>query len=189
MKMVPQNGIKGLLETHQIIPVVTIHHESEITGVLDKLKAQGINIIEVTLRTSYALTAIEYLKKNTNHLVVGAGTVINNDQIHALKQLNIDFIVSPGGSNNLFIELENSGIPFLPGACTPSEIISCAERGYDLLKFFPADLFGGINALKTYSQVFSGINFCPTGGITIETYRDYLELPNVENVGGSWMMK
>ena len=184
-----QNGIKELLATHQIVPVVTINQESEISSVLEKLKAHDINIIEVTLRTPYALTAIEYLKNNANHLVVGAGTVINTNQVHVLKQLNIDFIVSPGGSDNLFIELENSGIPFLPGACTPSEIITCAERGYDLLKFFPADLFGGINALKTYSQVFTGIMFCPTGGITKETYRDYLELPNVQSVGGSWMMK
>lgn len=184
-----QNGIKELLASHQIVPVVTIHQESDIPVVLDKLKTNGINIIEVTLRTPYALTAIEYLKQNAKHLVVGAGTVINTDQISVLKNLNIDFIVSPGGSDKLFGELENSGIPFLPGACTPSEFISCAERGYDLLKFFPADLFGGINALKTYSQVFGSIKFCPTGGITKETYRDYLELPNVQSVGGSWMMK
>jgi 2-dehydro-3-deoxyphosphogluconate aldolase/(4S)-4-hydroxy-2-oxoglutarate aldolase len=189
MKMVPQNGIKTLLATHQIIPVVTIQHESEITGVLDKLKAHGINIIEVTLRTPYALIAIEYLKNNAPDLVVGAGTVIHTNQIEALKALHVDFIVSPGGSERLFDHFEQSGIPFLPGASTPSEIIRCTERGYDLLKFFPADLFGGINALKTYSQVFSGINFCPTGGITKETYRDYLELPNVQSVGGSWMMK
>ncbi len=184
-----QNGIKELLSSHQIVPVVTIHQESDIPMVLDKLKANDINIIEVTLRTPYALAAIEYLKHNVKNMIVGAGTVISTNQIAALKNLNIDFIVSPGGSDKLFVELENSGIPFLPGACTPSEIISCSERGYDLLKFFPSDLFGGINALKTYSQVFGGINFCPTGGITKETYRDYLELPNVQSVGGSWMMK
>ena len=184
-----QNGIKELLATHQIVPVVTIQSEDEIHGIVEKLNAQQINIIEVTLRTPYALAAIEFLKNNTNSLVVGAGTVINAEQIEALKALNTDFIVSPGGSDRLFDELEHSGIPFLPGACTPSEIIICAERGYDLLKFFPADLFGGINALKTYGQVFNRIQFCPTGGITKDTYRDYLELQNVKSVGGSWMMK
>jgi 2-dehydro-3-deoxyphosphogluconate aldolase/(4S)-4-hydroxy-2-oxoglutarate aldolase len=184
-----QNGIRELLSSHQIVPVVTINQESDIAIILQKLKVHNIGIIEVTLRTPYALTAIEYLKQNAKHLVVGAGTVINTEQIGLLKNLNIDFIVSPGGSDKLFGALENSGIPFLPGACTPSEFISCAERGYDLLKFFPADLFGGIKALKTYSQVFGGIMFCPTGGITEETYRDYLELPNVQSVGGSWMMK
>lgn len=189
MKMAPQNGIKKLLYSHQVVPVVTIQSENEIEGIVQKLKSQEINIIEVTLRTPFALKAIEYLKNNAKNLVVGAGTVINVHQIEALKALDADFIVSPGGSELLFDQLENSGIPFLPGACTPSEIIKCAERGYEVLKFFPADLFGGLPALKTYGQVFKNVEFCPTGGISQATYRDYLELHNVISVGGSWMMK
>jgi 2-dehydro-3-deoxyphosphogluconate aldolase/(4S)-4-hydroxy-2-oxoglutarate aldolase len=189
MKMALQNGIKKLLSSHQVVPVVTIQSEKEIEGIVQKLKSKEISIIEVTLRTPYALKAIEYLKNNHKILVVGAGTVINVNQIEALKALDADFIVSPGGSELLFDQLENSGIPFLPGACTPSEIIKCTERGYEVLKFFPADLYGGLSALKTYGQVFRSVDFCPTGGISQATYLDYLKLDNVISVGGSWMIK
>ena len=96
-------------------------------------------------------------------------------------------MVSPGISMELSTSFENSGIPFIPGVSTPSEIISGLQLGWDTFKFFPAHLFGGLDALKTYGQVFPQVKFCPTGGIKAETYNEYLKLPNVISVGGSWL--
>jgi 2-dehydro-3-deoxyphosphogluconate aldolase/(4S)-4-hydroxy-2-oxoglutarate aldolase len=188
--MKKQNGIETVINGHQIIPVVTIERAQEIDPIIERLLTNGIRIIEVTLRTDFALEGIERIKKQYgDDIVVGAGTVIRPDQIERLAQIGIDFMVSPGLSSDLADAMDQSGIAFLPGVATPSEIIACVGRGYNVLKFFPAELFGGIPALKTYGQVFPSVQFCPTGGITQDTYPSYLSLSNVVSVGGSWMMK
>ncbi len=185
-----QNNIREVLEKHQIVPVVTINNEAEIDGIINGLRAKGIFCIEVTLRTPYALTAIELIKaKYGNQVSVGVGTVVSKEQIEAVKALMVDFIVSPGINADLGDYLMESGIPFIPGVATPSDIILGMQMGWDTFKFFPANLFGGIDALKTYGQVFPSVIFCPTGGINNETYPSYLDLKNVISVGGSWMMK
>jgi 2-dehydro-3-deoxyphosphogluconate aldolase/(4S)-4-hydroxy-2-oxoglutarate aldolase len=189
-KTMKQNNIRGVLEKHQVVPVVTINNEAEIDGIINGLIAKGIYCIEVTLRTPYALTAIELIKaKYSNQISVGVGTVVSKEQIEAVKALKVDFIVSPGINAELGGYLMESGIPFIPGVATPSDIILGMQMGWDTFKFFPANLFGGIDALKTYGQVFPSVIFCPTGGINANTHESYLALNNVICVGGSWMMK
>jgi 2-dehydro-3-deoxyphosphogluconate aldolase/(4S)-4-hydroxy-2-oxoglutarate aldolase len=185
-----QNGILDLLNGHQVVPVVTITDLANVDAVVTDLLEKNISIIEVTLRTDVSLEAIKQIKTTYgDRLTVGAGTVISAEQIDQLKEIGADFMVSPGYTTSLGIHLRESGIAFLPGACTPSEIITCYEDGCRVLKFFPAEQFGGRGALSTYSQVFPKVQFCPTGGITEGTYPSYLELPNVICVGGSWMVK
>lgn len=185
-----QNNIRGVLEKHPIIPVVTINNESEIDGIIKKLQDNGISCIEITLRTVYALTAIKLIKSMYGDKIsVGVGTVVTKDQIDAIKALEVDFIVSPGINASLGKNLIDAGIPFIPGVATPSDIISGMQMGWDTFKFFPANLFGGIEALKAYGQVFPSVKFCPTGGITGDSYSSFMDLTNVISVGGSWMMK
>jgi 2-dehydro-3-deoxyphosphogluconate aldolase/(4S)-4-hydroxy-2-oxoglutarate aldolase len=185
-----QNNIKGVLEKHKVIPVVTINNVDEIERIINGLIEKGIFCIEVTLRTDFALSAIEIIKSKYGHqLSVGVGTVVSKEQIKALQALNVDFIVSPGINTELGKSLMESGIPFIPGVATPSDIILGMQMGWDTFKFFPANLFGGMDALKTYGQVFPSVHFCPTGGINADTFNSYLELKNVISVGGSWMMK
>jgi 2-dehydro-3-deoxyphosphogluconate aldolase/(4S)-4-hydroxy-2-oxoglutarate aldolase len=120
---------------------------------------------------------------------VGVGTVINSGQLHKCTELNVDFIVSPGLTTDLAKELFESKIAYLPGAITPSEIIAGQEMGVQVFKFFPANLFGGLETLKAYESVFKGIKFCPTGGINETNYNDFLKLENVISVGGTWVLK
>ncbi|MCJ8288764.1 MAG: bifunctional 4-hydroxy-2-oxoglutarate aldolase/2-dehydro-3-deoxy-phosphogluconate aldolase [Crocinitomicaceae bacterium] len=185
-----QNNIVAILKDHPIIPVVTIHSEEEIDPIISKLKEMNIFCIEVTLRTDFAFEALQLIKdRYSDSLSLGVGTVISEDQIDKLVSIGVDFIVSPGLTPTLYNHLLASSIPFIPGVTTPSEIMQAIELGCDKLKFFPANLFGGIKALKTYGNVFPQVKFCPTGGVNESTYEDYLSLENVISVGGSWMIK
>ncbi len=188
--MMIQNNIAAVLAQHSVVPVVTINAEHEIEGIVATLKANNIRCIEITLRTAYALEGIAYFKKHFGHeFAVGVGTVVNKEQVAQVSALGVDFIVSPGLNAELGKALEASGIPFIPGVATPSEIMEGLQLGWNVFKFFPANLFGGLAALKAYGQVFPAVKFCPTGGITEETHQDYLALDNIICVGGSWMMK
>ena len=185
-----QNNIESILNQHSIIPIVTIHNMNEIAPKINSILDNNISCIEVTLRTNVAFEAIEFIKKNyANVICVGIGTVINIEQIHRAVKIGVDFIVSPGISEELTRELISSRIPFILGIATPSDIILGLRLGLRFFKFFPANLFGGIPALKTYQFVFPNVIFCPTGGINEDSYLGYLELENVLSVGGSWMMK
>jgi 2-dehydro-3-deoxyphosphogluconate aldolase/(4S)-4-hydroxy-2-oxoglutarate aldolase len=185
-----QNNIAAVLSQHPIVPVVTVNNEHEIAGIANRLIQQNIRCIEVTLRTDYALEGIVQFKKQFGHqMSVGVGTVVHPRQVEGLAAIGVDFIVSPGINIDLGIVLEQSGIPFIPGVATPSDIIAGMQRDWNVFKFFPANLFGGLPALKAYGQVFPSVQFCPTGGISEATYNEYLELTNVISVGGSWMMK
>jgi 2-dehydro-3-deoxyphosphogluconate aldolase/(4S)-4-hydroxy-2-oxoglutarate aldolase len=189
MKIV-QNNIESILNQNSIIPVVTINNINEIAPKINFILNKNIKCIEVTLRTKVAFEAIEFIKKNYGHKIsVGIGTVINIEQIHRAVKIGVDFIVSPGISEDLARELINSKIPFITGISTPSDIILGLSMGLRFFKFFPANLFGGIPALKTYQFVFPNVRFCPTGGINEDSYAEYLELENVLSVGGSWMLK
>lgn len=185
-----QNNIQRVLEKNNLIPVVTINDLKEIDSIIQTLIKKGIFCIEVTLRTPCAFDALRQIKLNySNQISLGVGTVINEKQIDEVKDIGVDFIVSPATSTNLLNSLKKSGIPFITGIATPSDILLGIEAGCTYFKFFPANLFGGISALKVYAQLFPEINFCPTGGLNENTYNDYLSLPNVISVGGSWMLK
>jgi 2-dehydro-3-deoxyphosphogluconate aldolase/(4S)-4-hydroxy-2-oxoglutarate aldolase len=185
-----QNGIETILKNNPVIPVATIHNEEELETILSKIQAAGIHCIEITLRTEYALEAIKELKsRNIPQFYVGVGTVIRSEQVEQVKALEVDFIVSPGLTEKLSEALAVSGIPYIPGVSTVSEIMLGIEENCTFFKFFPANLSGGIEALKAYSQLFPQVKFCPTGGITQATYMDYLNEKNILSVGGSWMLK
>ena len=185
-----QNGILALLKNHPIIPVVTIHTLSEIDGIIQSLVEKNIHCIEVTLRTEVAFEAIVQIKEKFGKSIsVGVGTIVHKDQINAAKNAGVDFMVSPGINPNLASSFEESGIPFIPGVATPSEIILGLQFGWKVFKFFPANLFGGEKSIETYGSVFPDVTFCPTGGIDENTLQNYLNLKNVVSVGGSWMMK
>lgn len=185
-----QNNIRGILKKHPIIPVVTFHQLNEIEPTVNRLFNSQIHCIEITLRTPIAYDAIRMVReKFGNKIDIGMGTITHPDQVAKAVELEIDFMVSPGIHSSLFEAFENSKIAFIPGVATPSDIIQGLTQSWDTFKFFPAHLFGGYEALKTYSQVFPNIKFCPTGGLSLDTYQNYLELDNVISVGGSWMMK
>ncbi len=185
-----QNNINNVLSKHVIVPVVTIQSLNEVDAIISSLITKNIHCIEVTLRTEVAFEAITKIKEKYSDVIdVGVGTVVSVDQVEKAKSIGVDFMVSPGIHKELAEAFEKSNIPFIPGVATPSEIISALQMGWSTLKFFPANIFGGIPALKTYGQVFPTVQFCPTGGINESTYDDYLKLENVLCVGGSWMMK
>ncbi|MBM3452624.1 MAG: bifunctional 4-hydroxy-2-oxoglutarate aldolase/2-dehydro-3-deoxy-phosphogluconate aldolase [Bacteroidetes bacterium] len=185
-----QNNIEAILQENKIIPVVTIQNESEIDTIYQKLSSKGIHCIEITLRTPYAFEAIaEFKKRYGFEFKVGVGTVIKREQVEKCKALKVDFMVSPGLTADLARELHESKIPFLPGGVTPSEIITGQELDVQFFKFFPANLFGGLQTLEAYETVFKGVKFCPTGGINESNYKDFLRLENVVSVGGTWVLR
>ena len=183
-----QNNIREVLSHHPIIPVINFNDIDEVIPMIEKLKAKNIYCIEITLRTPIAYDSIRLAKEKFGHeITIGMGTIVSKDQITKAIELKVDFLVSPGLSSGLASHFEDSGIPFILGVSTPSDIINGIQFGWDTFKFFPAHLFGGLNALKTYGQVFPEIKFCPTGGITEESYQSYLALENVISIGGSWL--
>ena len=185
-----QNNIEKILAGNPIIPVATFNSTEEVEPVIERLIKQNIHCIEITLRTEAAYDCISLIKdKYGSDFCVGMGTVINSTQVIDAQNLHVDFMVSPGISRTLSKTFERSYIPFIPGISTPSEIIKAVNLGYNILKFFPANIFGGIDSVKAYGQVFPNVKFCPTGGITEKNYKDYLSLNNVIAVGGSWLLK
>ncbi len=185
-----QNKIGTILSSSSVIPVVSFDKDDNPVEFVNFLIKQGINCIEVTLRNDFAIEAIRLIKKSLpENFYLGVGTVVNASQVDELKKIGVDFMVSPGSNLELIKIMQQSGIAFLPGVSTPSEIIGAIQLGLTYLKFFPANLFGGINALKTYSSVFPNIIFCPTGGISQMNYIEFLDLPNVISVGGTWIQK
>jgi 2-dehydro-3-deoxyphosphogluconate aldolase/(4S)-4-hydroxy-2-oxoglutarate aldolase len=183
-------SIYKILKNNPLVPVVTFNKEDDPEDFMDYLIKRNVFCIEITLRTEYGLKAIELLKKKFSDTIqVGAGTVISSLQVNQLKSIGADFMVSPGLTVDLFEFMIKSKIPFLPGVATPSEIIKAQELGLEYLKFFPANLYGGIDALKMFGGLFPALKFCPTGGISEATSQEYLALNNVIAVGGSWFQK
>ena len=185
-----QNGIEAILAANSVIPVATIRDEKELETIYNKIIENDIHCIEITLRTAFAPEAIRILKsRNLTNFSIGVGTVIRPDQVQMVKDLGVDFIVSPGLTEKLATALHASGIPFIPGVSTVSEIMAGLELDCTFFKFFPANLSGGIEALKAFGQLFPNVKFCPTGGINGSTFQDYLNESNIISVGGSWMLK
>lgn len=175
---------------HPLVPVVTFKEADDPRQLMNYLIENDIHCIEVTLRTPQGIKAIATLRKTYGaSILVGAGTVTTTSQVDELKEVGVDFLVSPGITSSLQKAMQASGIPYLPGVATPGEILKAMEMGLRTLKFFPANLFGGLDALKAYEQVFPDIQFCPTGGVTQDTCQDYLALRNVFAVGGTWFQK
>lgn len=169
-----------------VVPVLVIEEVAHARPLAEALVAGGLPALEVTLRTPCALEAIRAMAAVAGG-VVGAGTLLTPADVAAAKAAGARFGVSPGATPALLAAAEAEGLPLLPGAATASEVMALLERGYDMAKFFPAANIGGAPALKALAGPLPQMTFCPTGGISAATAAEYLALPNVLCVGGSWV--
>lgn len=177
-----------VLATSPVIPVVVIRRLADAVPLAKALAAGGITIFEVTLRSDVALAAISAIAEAMPDTMIGAGTVINAEQYDAAVAAGAKFVISPGYSRHLLKHGQAAKVPLIPGVCTPSEIITALELGYDHLKFFPAEANGGAAALQAIAAPLPQVRFCPTGGINLNNVASYINLPCVASVGGSWMI-
>ncbi len=182
-----QKRVEQVMLAASVIPVVIADDVALAVKLARALVAGGITAIEVTLRTPKALDCLKAIATEVEGAIPGAGTVLSASQMRQVEAAGALFMVSPGVSPRLLDAADDSPVPLLPGAATASEVMTLGERGYRHLKFFPASNAGGAAYLKALSSPLSAFRFCPTGGITEQTAPDYLSLPNVLCVGGSWL--
>ncbi|MEI9402808.1 2-dehydro-3-deoxy-phosphogluconate aldolase [Mesorhizobium argentiipisi] len=177
----------SLLNGQPVIPVLKIVNVADAVPLARALSRGGLRAIEITLRTADALEAIRRVAAEVEEALVGAGTILDAKQFDEAARAGSKFIVSPGITRELLDAAKDSPVPLLPGAITPGEIMAAREAGLRFLKFFPAEQSGGIASLKAFASPLADVKFCPTGGITARNAADYLNLPNVICVGGSWV--
>lgn len=170
-----------------VIPVLTVERLADAVPLARALVAGGLPVLEVTLRTATALDALAAIDTHVPGAIIGAGTVLDAAQAEAARRAGARFAVSPGCTPALVEATQAAGLPLLPGVQTVSEAMVLAGQGFRFLKFFPAESAGGIGWLKSVAAPLPGLRFCPTGGISADTAQDYLSLPNVACVGGSWV--
>lgn len=171
------------------LPVIEIDNPQDIVPLSQILLEEGLSVIEITLRTPGSIEAIKTLRENHPHITIGAGTVITNEQAKEAVDAGADFIVSPGFDPELVKYAISNRIVIIPGVNNPSQIQQALSFGLKTLKFFPAELSGGVNYLKAMGAVYRDVKFIPSGGINANNLQDYLILDNVFAVGGSWMVK
>ncbi|MQQ10214.1 bifunctional 4-hydroxy-2-oxoglutarate aldolase/2-dehydro-3-deoxy-phosphogluconate aldolase [Epibacterium sp. SM1979] len=189
MPITPQEASKqtrNLCGLAPIVPVLVVDDVADARPLAEALVAGGLPALEVTLRTDAALDVIREMAQVEGG-VVGAGTLVTPADVEAAVEAGAMFGVSPGATAKLLDAAEACGLPMLPGAATASEAMALLERGYDMLKFFPAEASGGAPALKAIGAPLPQISFCPTGGVSPQNAMDYLSLPNVVCAGGSWV--
>ena len=177
----------NLIIEKRIVPVVAINDSSKAADLAAALVAGGLPIAEITLRTPASLDSIKIVANNKD-LLVGVGSLRNSEDLKRAFDAGAKFAVSAGFSRSVAVEAARLGIPYFPGVATPTEILQAINEGITTLKFFPAETLGGVNALKAMTAPFPGISFMPTGGISASNAKDYLALPSVVAVGGSWMV-
>ncbi|WP_120897513.1 bifunctional 4-hydroxy-2-oxoglutarate aldolase/2-dehydro-3-deoxy-phosphogluconate aldolase [Helicobacter pylori] len=182
-----QDKIIEVLQISPIIPVVVIENIKDAVPLAQSLVEGGIHIIEVTLRSSCALEAIELIAKNVPKMRMGAGTILNPTQLEQAQNRGAEFLISPGLTIKLLEYAKKKDMPLIPGVSSSSEVMQALELGYSALKFFPAEYCGGVKLLNAFNGPFKGVKFCPTGGISADNMHSYLNLENVLCVGGSWL--
>ncbi|GAA8361489.1 bifunctional 4-hydroxy-2-oxoglutarate aldolase/2-dehydro-3-deoxy-phosphogluconate aldolase [Helicobacter pylori] len=182
-----QDRIIEVLQISPIVPVVVIENIKDAVPLAQSLVEGGIHIIEVTLRSSCALEAIELIAKNVPKMCVGAGTILNPTQLEQAQNRGAEFLISPGLTIKLLEYAKKKDMPLIPGVSSSSEVMQALELGYNALKFFPAEYCGGVKLLNAFNGPFKGVKFCPTGGISADNMHSYLNLENVLCVGGSWL--
>jgi len=180
--------IDEIMRAAPVIPVLVLEKEMDWAALAETFVAAGLPVLEVTLRTPIALEAIRQMSR-VDGAIVGAGTVLNEVQLAQAIDAGSKFIVSPGLTNPLALAARDTEIPFLPGVATAADIMRGIDLGLERFKFFPAVTSGGIPALQALSGPFGNIRFCPTGGVRPETAKDWLALPSVLCVGGTWFVK
>lgn len=179
--------IDAILAAAPVIPVLVIERLVEAVPIAEALVAGGLPVLEVTLRTSVALDAIRAMRA-VRGAIVGAGTVLDPGQLGAAQGAGAEFIVSPGLTDTLADAARGSGLPFLPGVATATEVMRARDHGFARLKFFPAMASGGLPALNGLAAIFGEMRFCPTGGIDADNAAQWLAAPAVACVGGSWLV-
>lgn len=172
-----------------VVPVVVIRELSETVPTLRALCDGGIPVAEITFRTACAAEAIKLGVGTFPEMLIGAGTVINGEQARQALDAGAKFIVSPGLSEEVAVVCEKAGVPYLPGCVTPTEIMKALSLGIDTVKFFPANVYGGLSAIKALSAPFPQVRFLPTGGVDLSNLREFLAFEKIVAVGGSFMMK
>jgi 2-dehydro-3-deoxyphosphogluconate aldolase/(4S)-4-hydroxy-2-oxoglutarate aldolase len=179
--------LRPIVTLAPVIPVVVIEDAGQAIPLARALVAGGLKVIEITLRTPAATSAIEAIAGEVEGAIVGAGTVLSKGQLAASARAGARFIVSPGLNDDLLKAADDSPVPWMPGSATPSEAMRLMDDGYTIQKFFPAEQSGGVRYLKALASVLPAVSFCPTGGVDGKNAGDYLALGNVVCVGGSWI--
>lgn len=178
-----------LFNDHPVVPVIVIHDASKAVPLAEALIEGGINIIEITFRTEAAADAIAAISKSLPEMLTGAGTVLTIDQANKARDAGSRFALSPCVDAEVIQHCTDAGMPFIPGVATPTDINEALKLGCKYQKFFPAGTLGGASALTAMSApyVAAGIQFCPTGGVKLDNMADYLAMPQVFAVGGTWL--
>jgi 2-dehydro-3-deoxyphosphogluconate aldolase / (4S)-4-hydroxy-2-oxoglutarate aldolase len=180
--------IDEIMRTAPVIPVLVLDDAADPVELAETLVGAGLRVLEVTLRTPNALDAIRAMN-GVEGAIVGAGTVLNEAQLARAIDAGSQFIVSPGLTNPLALAARDTGVPYLPGVSTAADIMRGLDLGLDRFKFFPAEASGGIPAIKALSAPFGDARFCPTGGIRADTAEQWLAVPSVLCVGGTWFIR
>ena len=170
-----------------VVPVVVLEKAEDAVPTAKAMLAGGVDTMEITFRTACAPEAIKAVAENCPEVLVGAGTVINLEQCKLAVKMGAKFIVSPGYSEEIVSWCVENNVPVTPGCVTPTEIMAAVNHGLKVIKFFPANVYGGLNAMKNLSAPFVGIKFLPTGGVNTANIREYIDAPFVHAVGGSWV--
>jgi 2-dehydro-3-deoxyphosphogluconate aldolase/(4S)-4-hydroxy-2-oxoglutarate aldolase len=170
-----------------VVPVVVLDDAKDAVATANAMLAGGIDVMEITFRTAAAPDAIRAVSENCPDMLVGAGTVLSMEQCKKAIEMGAKFIVSPGFDPEIVSWCIENNIPVAPGCVTPTEITAALKMGLKVLKFFPANVYGGLNAMKNLAAPFVGIKFMPTGGINSSNIREYIDAPFIHAVGGSWV--
>lgn len=177
----------ALLREARLVPVLTIAREAHAVPLARALVAGGVRTLEITLRTVAGAPAAKAIHAEVPDAIVGLGTVLTRRDLEFCRNNGLKFAFSPGASPALLDAAAEMGLNFVPGVQTASEIMACLERGFDVMKFFPASQAGGLPALRALAGPFPDVKFCPTGGISEDQTAAWLKMPNVIAVGGSWL--
>ena len=178
-----------LQRTHApVIPVITVHDRDDVAPLITTLAEAGLSTCEITLRSEIGIEAIQIAASLQLDIAIGAGTVISPHQVLAATEAGATFLVSPGLSQEVVQSAQQLEVPFIPGIATASELQTAVALGVDTVKVFPIEHIGGLGLLNAFASVWPTMNFVPTGGVTIESARHYLQHPAVVAVGGSWML-
>ncbi|QBJ11674.1 bifunctional 4-hydroxy-2-oxoglutarate aldolase/2-dehydro-3-deoxy-phosphogluconate aldolase [Rahnella aquatilis] len=183
-----KTSAEQILTSGPVVPVIVINKLEHAVPLAKALVAGGVRVLEVTLRTPCAMDAIRAIAQEVPDAIIGAGTVLNPEQLAEVTEAGAQFAISPGLTDALLKAANAGSIPLIPGICTVSELMMGLDAGLREFKFFPAEANGGVKALQAIAGPFPQVRFCPTGGISPANYRDYLALKSVLCIGGSWLV-
>lgn len=183
-----KTSAEQILTSGPVVPVIVITNVEQAVPLAKALVAGGVRVLEVTLRTDCAIEAIRAIAREVPDAIIGAGTVINPQQLQQVAEAGAQFAISPGLTKDLLEAAKAGPIPLIPGISTVSELMLGMDHGLREFKFFPAEANGGVKALQAIAGPFPQVRFCPTGGISLANYRDYLALKSVHCIGGSWLV-